>query len=515
MRDLRAQWAIWRAARVVSVLIVAGCSSSDPETPPPAGGAGGAGGIGAGNGGAAGSSGMAGTAATGGTGGSSGMTGTAGDAAGGTLAPAGTGGMASDPMAGTGGSDAGVDLPPFEGEGDPWIEPAPRATCGDGEMPETGLQGDNGDIRCNLVVHGQVSAPLFLSHAWYKHCAYVNGASGTTVIDVSDSAHPMVTTTLTTIGMQSNWETMKVNENSGLLVGYQSNGTVLDVYDVKDDCTQPELQISYELGGSGHAGQFSTDGTIYYASSMYTAEVFAVDLMNPMMPKVLTSDFGGASAHDLFIGKDGNRGYFANSDLINGLGTGMVAIVDTSRVQAREAGATGTVIHQWSWPDGNISQYPILVSYRGRDHLLISDELGSGACGDPEKPPYGYARIFDVQDETNPVLVSKIKTEAVGPCTGTPVGDGFFGVGTHYCNVDRLDDPRLLACGFWNGGVRVFDIRNPWRPTELAYFDTAEANVPGLVRILPEAQELWVATLPETFYVLKFADGVLDDILAD
>jgi hypothetical protein len=63
--------------------------------------------------------------------------------------------------------------------------------------------------------------------------------------------------------------------------------------------------------------------------------------------------------------------------------------------------------------------------------------------------------------------------------------------------------------------VRVFDIRNPWRPTELAYFDTAEANVPGLVRILVEAQELWVATLPGTFYVLKFADGVLDDILED
>ena len=414
-----------------------------------------------------------------------------------------------------GGSSGMPSLMPFEGEGDPWTKPAPRATCGSADKPETGLQGNDGDIRCNLTVVGQVAAPHFLSHAWYKHCAYVNGQTGTTVLDVSDPASPKVTATLTTTGMQSNWETMKVNENSGLLAGYQSNGPVLDVYDVKADCTKPVLKKSFELGGSGHAGQFSTDGTIYYASSMYTAQVFAVDLTDPTTPKVITSDFGGKSAHDLFIGKEGNRAYFANSDLAGGLGTGMVAIIDTSKVQARASGATGTVIHEWSWPDGNISQYPIGVSYRGKDYLLISDELGSGNCADPEKPPYGYARIFDISDEKKPVLTSKIKTEAVGPCMGTPPGDGFFGVGTHYCNVDRMVDPRLLACGFWAGGVRVFDIRNPWRPVELAYFDTAQASVPGLVRILIEERQLWVATMPGTFYVLRFADGVLDRIVED
>ena len=193
----------------------------------------------------------------------------------------------------------------------------------------------------------------------------------------------------------------------------------------------------------------------------------------------------------------------------------MIGIIDTSQVQARASGAVGRVIHQWTWPDGNISQYPIGITYRGKDYLLISDELGSGSCADPMKPPYGYARIFDISDERNPVLVSKIKTEAVGPCMGSPVGDGFFGVGTHYCNVDRLDDPRLLACGFWAGGVRVFDIRNPWRPRELAYFDTLQASVPGLVRIRVEERELWVATMPGTFYVLRFADGVLDPIVQD
>jgi hypothetical protein len=382
-------------------------------------------------------------------------------------------------------------------------------------MPETGLQGNDGDIRCNLIVHGQVDAPHFLSHAWYEDCAYVNGPTGTTVLDVSDTANPVVTATLTTTGMQNNWESMKVNANSGLLVGYQANGAVLDVYDIAGDCTHPVLQTSYNLGGSGHAGQFSPDGTIYYASSLYTGTVYAVDLSEPMTPVVITSDFGGKGAHDLAIAKNGDRGYFAYSDLIAGLGVGMVAIIDTSDVQARATGAAGRVIHQWMWADGNVSQYPIPVNYRGRDYLIITDELGSGNCTDPEKPPYGYAHVFDISDETDPVLVAKIKTEAVGPCSGTPVGDGFFGVGTHYCNVDRQDDPRLLACGFWSGGVRVFDIRNPWRPKELAYFDTPDTNVPGLVRIRVEERELWFASTAGKFYVVKFADGVLDEIAAE
>lgn len=501
----------WLAAIVACAWL--GCSSGEPEDPFTAGPVGAGGESGAAGAGTAGA-GAAGTgSATAGASGAAGAaTGAPGMAGSGPMA-AGSGGSGAPDSPTDGGLGEGPKEPaaPFEGEGDPWLDAAPRATCGSGDMPETGIQGADGDIRCNLVVYGQVPAPHFLSHAWYEHCAYVNGNAGTTVIDVSDSANPVVTTTLTTPGVQSNWETMKVNENSGLLAGYQSNGPVLDVYDVATDCTQPVLQSSYNLGGSGHAGQFSPDGTIYYASSLYTATVYAVDLADPMDPQVITTDFGGASAHDLFIGKDGDRGYFAMSGG-GGLGMGSVSIVDTSAVQAREPGATGSVIHSWSWEDGNVSQYPIAITYRGRDYLMITDELGSGNCNDPEKPPYGYARIFDISDETAPILTSKIKTEAVGPCTGTPVGDGFFGVGTHYCNVDRLDDPRLLACGFWSGGVRVFDIRNPWRPKELAYFDTLQANVPGLVRIRVPEEELWVAALPGTFYVLKFADGVLDEI---
>jgi hypothetical protein len=466
-------------------------------------GGGGAGGSGdAGTGGTSGATGSGGSAEDGGnpTDGSSGSTGSSGSAG-----SSGTGGSGGD--AGDGGP------PPFEGAGDPWTKPAPRATCRSGDKAETGVQGLGTDVRCNVDVKGQVAAEHFLSLAWYGNCAYVNGATGTSVIDASNAASPRVATRLTTSGMQSNWESMKVHEGRGLLVGYQSNATILDVYDVKTDCKAPVLKRSFNLGGSGHSGNFSTDGTIYYASSLFTSQVFAVELTDPANPSVISTNFE-RTTHDLSIGKNGNRAYFVFTQLL-GFSTGSLAILDTSQIQARAANARATLIKEITWPDGSASQYPIPITYRGRDYLVMTDELGSGNCSDPNKPQFGYARIFDIHDETNPTLVSKIKTEAQDPahCAAATAQAGtFFGVGTHYCNVDRQNDPRLLSCGLWAGGVRLFDIRNPWRPKELAYFNVPGAQVPGLTRIRVAERELWVST-DTTFYVLTLPEAVVGPIL--
>jgi hypothetical protein len=414
----------------------------------------------------------------------------------------------ASPTPGTGG--------PFEGEGDPWLNTVPRATCRAGDSAETGTQGLGTDVRCNLDVKGQVPVEHFLSFAWHGDCAYVNGPTATSVLDVSNSSQPQLVTKLTTPGMQSNWESMKVHEGRGLLVGYQSNASILDVYDVSADCKEPVLKSSYNLGGSGHAGSFSPDGTIYYASSLFTAQVFAVDLANPAQPSVITSNFE-RSTHDLFVGKDGNRGYFVFSQLLNA-GMGSLAILDTSQVQARVPNAQGTLISEITWPDGAASQYPIPITYRGRDYLVMTDELGSGSdCSDPAKPQYGYARIFDIEDEAKPTLVAQIKTQGQADpafcAEATAQANGnIFGVGTHYCNVDRRDDPRLLACGLWTAGVRVYDIRNPWRPKELAYFNVPNSGVPGLIRIRVEQRELWFST-GTTFYVLAMPEAVVGPIL--
>jgi hypothetical protein len=95
------------------------------------------------------------------------------------------------------------------------------------------------DLRCNLDMVGQVAAPHFLAMAWHKDCGYVNGPDGTTVIQVAEDGTPKVTTTLTEVGFRSNWESMKASPASGLLVGYEANGSTVATYDLNTEASKP------------------------------------------------------------------------------------------------------------------------------------------------------------------------------------------------------------------------------------------------------------------------------------
>jgi hypothetical protein len=58
--------------------------------------------------------------------------------------------------------------------------------------------------------------------------------------------------------------------------------------------------------------------------------------------------------------------------------------------------------------------------------------------------------------------------EASGDPNFTP--DSGTSYGAHYCNVPRRVNPGIAACSFLNSGLRIFDIRRPRHPREVAYF---------------------------------------------
>jgi hypothetical protein len=105
-----------------------------------------------------------------------------------------------------------------------------------------------------------------------------------------------------------------------------------------------------------------------------------------------------------------------------------------------------------------------------------------------------------------------------GPTASSPP----FGYNTHYCSVDRRDDPTILACSNFMSGVRIFDIRSFAAPREIAYYNPGgdgkampgsygghtAAYTTAAPRIIPETGEIWFTDMDAGFFVTKFAKGV-------
>ena len=123
------------------------------------------------------------------------------------------------------------------------------------------LSGDSEKgYNCNLELVGQFRGEGTKSQgalAWSDHCAYYTTTNnplqehrGTIVLDVSDPAHPRVSTYLDAPAMLDPHESMKLNDRRKLLAGGQNNGPWFAIYDVSGDCSHPVLKSSIQLPGS-------------------------------------------------------------------------------------------------------------------------------------------------------------------------------------------------------------------------------------------------------------------------
>jgi hypothetical protein len=140
-------------------------------------------------------------------------------------------------------------------------------------------------------------------------------------------------------------------------------------------------------------------------------------------------------------------------------------------------------------------------------------------------------------DETHPVEVAKIQTEVDRPenCPqveadttlqtgGATQGDPFYPVisagvfmyDSHMCTPDRLHDPTIVACAQLGSGLRVYDIRDPGKPKEIAYYNTGTVSAAdptldwAFARpvIRTDLAQIWWVTNLEGFRVAQFRPGV-------
>jgi len=443
----------------------------------------------------------------------------------------------------------------------------PPTHCAPGSHPDTGIDGQvpvadrlSGraaqGYSCNLRIIGGLKSTAAVTLDTYRNCAYFSDAPGgsgiangsVVVADLGDPRHPRITDHLTARAFSNPGESLRVNARRGLLVGdhydtLQANPDqvnyihYLAVYDVRHDCRRPRLLADVKMPrAAGHEGCFQPDGMVYYMSSVMSQGFTPIDLSDPRHPRELSAPWKLPYPHGCSISEDGKTGYF--SDTL----TGGVEIVDTSQAQARKQNANFRILNIYPTPDDLTQQSSVPITYSGRRYLLIWAE--SAAIEQPEQAchdatwssMWGYAQILDVSNSQRPREVSRIQTGVDNPAncaaeaadrfpqkSGLAKGDPFWAaIGSalvydfHMCTVDRLHDPTIMACSNFGSGLRVFDIRDPRHPRELAYYNMGTlspadptidyAGARPIIR--RDLGEIWWVTVYGGLHVAKFAPGV-------
>jgi hypothetical protein len=430
----------------------------------------------------------------------------------------------------------------------------PKATCGPGSRPERALQGEvtaddhtsgyaDQPITCNtqLLSHfgssGGFKVERYTDAAGHD-CAYydstllfpidVPGSIGVYVLDMTDSSHPVNTATLTTPAMLTPHESLLVNQKRGLLAAGMGNPAtypgIIDLYDISADCRHPVLKSSTPTGILGHESGFAPDGNTFYAASLVTGQTTAVDVSNPSLPLTLWT--GPFASHGLSLNDDGTRAYLAARSGVgpNGDKPGLI-ILDVSDVQNRVPNPQPKVVGTLTWDNVSIPQNAMPITVGGHPYLVEIDEFAGQPIpsGDPSAP-VGAGRIIDIADETNPKVVSDLRLEVHDPLNraqvaGDPGADSVIGgYAGHYCGVPQEVDPGIVACSMILSGLRVFDIRDPFNPKEIAYFNSAglpeigdgSVNAFAMSRpsFVPERGEIWYADGNSGFFAVKVTNGV-------
>ncbi|MBK5307274.1 MAG: hypothetical protein JJD92_11360 [Frankiaceae bacterium] len=432
----------------------------------------------------------------------------------------------------------------------------PRAVCGPGSIPEPGIQGrvpaddvaKGGAAKgylCNVEVLGTEGKTAGFKVERYvdpagHECAFYDSTAvfptdaaqspaGVGVLDMSNPRQPKRTATLTSPAMLTPHESLLVNAKRGLLVAVSGNLAtepgILDVYDVKTDCRTPIRRSSTPFGVLGHESGFAPDGKTYYSTSLGGGTLAAIDLTDPAAPSLLY--VGNFDTHAVTISDDGNRAYLAagagfprNEVGLGGPVDGLI-VLDVSEIQARKANPVIRQVSSLTWPIVTIPQAALPITIKGRPYLFEVDEFAYDDSFRIQSngPRVGAARIIDIADEKAPRIVSDVRLAVhqreVRPMLANDPGATESGAGYagHYCNVPRRNDPQIVACGFLASGLRVFDIRDPVKPKEIAYY-VAPVQPGGPANLsyaspafAPERNEVWYSDADRGFIALRLTNG--------
>jgi hypothetical protein len=240
----------------------------------------------------------------------------------------------------------------------------------------------------------------------------------------------------------------------------------LAVYDISQPASPRRIGFMPVEGGGIHRIWY-VGGRWAYVSALldgFTDYIFlTVDMADPAQPRVAGRYWipGMHLAAGETPGWPGNRRYGLHHAIVHGdtayaawRDAGMVVIDVTDRAQPK------LVVHRnWSPPFGGGTHNCLPLP--DRQLLVVLDE----AVLDHQEDGLKLIWVFDNRDRANPVSIATFPTPAEADYAAK---GGHFGPhNIHENRPGSLVSSQLIFATYQNAGVRVFDIRDQFRPNEV------------------------------------------------
>jgi hypothetical protein len=443
-----------------------------------------------------------------------------------TTPPASAGaGAAGTGAAGSAAAGSGGDVP---------VEMV-EATCGAGDKPETGLQGDvySGTVNCGLTLLSEI--PFGGSAQGSGHCAYVRLAGSAPyqggmikAFSLKDPLMPVETDEEMSIGGS---ESMRAHTVEGRAVLVSGKG-VYDVSNCEDMVKKGEIEWPSENAQAGlffaalssHEISISHDAKRVY-SGLGFAIVDIADLENPTSWAVKNwscemnkqsnfpgdvpnscegpsqQDLGRQYSHSSDDNLEGTVWYGANqegsSSQMEPATARMVDISDPTTIKILDTVPQfpGHSMNWWRTPDN-------------REFIIGANE-GIGSAGDPcvDYPrPVSLGNALDayVVEVTGnkfgkpfPLTLDINKPEN---CQAAQASRANAAITEH--SVYNKNGAAFVMIEYGGAGLRLFDLRDGEHPKEVAYYNDGKGHVHSGVFHYDDARGIVIASGAQAVHVL-------------
>jgi hypothetical protein len=410
------------------------------------------------------------------------------------------------------------------------------AWCGWKDSPETGIQGDvpladqqsgraQQGYNCGLAVvgHNDLGGVAGSDVTGSDHCAYVKSTDGIRVVDVSDPAAPLAVQTLPLTVSSENIHAVTTRDRALLVAADVGQPIPVHVWDIRE-CTNPVLLGTVGFPGLSpgnpavqsqvHNIELTPDATKIYGSlplqvaditnladpSTWTVQQFQCELAAQAPLGFSGFLFSQARfaldypqcanllAHEFEFNKAGTRMY------IGGQMSGTSATLIDPLHRPWHTELVLRVVDISVWPPqviGSTEPAPghgvRRATIDGKPFLLNSNENVNpdfttvNGCQTDKDLIRGAAQAFltDISDETAPRTVSELELAINRETNCAAQLASRVRASIHYAELDDPNRTRFAMVSMGNAGLRVFDVRRPSTPREVAYWNPGMLFLPN------------------------------------